>query len=46
MFGWLKTYRGLRKTRFIGTARVQLQAYLAAAAYNLLRMSRLRLDAG
>jgi transposase len=45
IFGWLKTYGGLRKTRFIGTARVQLQAYLAAAAYNLLRMSRLRLDA-
>jgi transposase len=44
IFGWLKTYGGLRKTRFIGTARVQLHAYLAGAAYNLLRMSRLRLD--
>jgi transposase len=46
IFGWLKTYGGLRKTRFIGTARVQLQAYLAAAAYNLLRMSRLQLSTG
>jgi transposase len=46
IFGWLKTYGGLRKTRFIGTARVQLQAYLAGAAYNLLRMSRLQLSMG
>jgi transposase len=41
IFGWLKTYGGLRKTRFIGTARVQLHAYIAGAAYNLLRMSQL-----
>ena len=46
IFGWLKTYGGLRKTRFIGTARVQLQAYLAGAAYNLLRMSRLQPGTG
>ena len=41
IFGWLKSYGGLRKTRFRGVARVQLAARLAAAAYNLLRMSRL-----
>jgi IS5 family transposase len=46
IFGWLKSYGGLRKTRFIGTARVQLHAYLAGAAYNLLRMSRLQLGIG
>jgi transposase len=46
IFGWLKTYGGLRKTRFIGTARVQLHAYLAGAAYNLLRMSRLQPGTG
>jgi transposase len=46
IFGWLKSYGGLRKTRFIGTARVQLHAYLAGAAYNLLRMSRLQLGSG
>jgi transposase len=46
IFGWLKTYGGLRKTRFIGSARVQLHAYLAGAAYNLLRMSRLQLGDG
>ncbi|MGH8390496.1 MAG: IS5 family transposase [Pseudomonas sp.] len=41
IFGWLKTYGGLRKTRFIGQARVQLHATLAACAYNLLRMAKL-----
>jgi transposase len=41
IFGWLKTYGGLRKTRFIGQPRVQLQATLAACAYNLLRMAKL-----
>ena len=46
IFGWLKSYGGLRKTRFIGTARVQLHAYLAGAAYNLLRMSRLQPGTG
>jgi transposase len=46
IFGWMKTYGGLRKTRFIGQARVQLHAYLVGAAYNLLRMSRLEPVAG
>lgn len=41
IFGWLKTVAGLRKTRFIGRERTQLYAYMAASAYNLLRMSRL-----
>lgn len=41
IFGWLKTVGGLRKSRVIGIARTQLQAYLAASAYNLLRMARL-----
>jgi len=41
IFGWLKTVGGLRKSRFIGIARTQLYAYLAASAYNLLRMARL-----
>jgi IS5 family transposase len=38
----MKAYGGLRRTRFRGLARVQLHAYLVAAAYNLLRISRLR----
>ncbi|MEZ5533154.1 MAG: IS5 family transposase [Steroidobacteraceae bacterium] len=41
IFGWLKTVGGMRKSRVIGIARTQMQAYLAASAYNLLRMSRL-----
>ena len=39
--GWLKTYGGLRKTRFVGQARVPLHATLAACAYHLLRMAKL-----
>jgi IS5 family transposase len=41
IFGWLKTYGGLRKTRFVGQVRVALQATLAVTAYNLLRMAKL-----
>ena len=41
IFSWLKTYGGLRNTRFVGTARVALHATLAATAYNLLRMAKL-----
>jgi IS5 family transposase len=29
-FGWMKTLRGLRKTRYRGRARVQMHAYLVA----------------
>lgn len=42
IFGWLKTIGGLRKTRFHGVARTQHAAFLVGAAYNLLRISRLR----
>jgi transposase len=41
IFGWLKTVGGMRKTRFIGEARTQLAAYLAAA-YKLLRSAKLQ----
>jgi len=40
-FGWMKTLGGLRKTRYRGRERVQMNAYLVAAAYNLLRIGRL-----
>lgn len=40
IFGWLKAYGGLRKTRFAGQARVALHATLAAIAYNLPRMAK------
>src|SRR5512138_2144052 len=41
IFGWAKTVGCFRKTRFRGRARTQLAAHLIAAAYNLLRISRL-----
>ena len=40
-FGWMKTIGGLRKTRYRGRERVQLHAYLVAAAYNLVRIAKL-----
>ena len=41
IFGWLKEYGGLQRSRFRGVARTQLTARLTAVAYNLLRLSRL-----
>lgn len=41
VFGWLKTIGGLRKTRYKGRAKTQLYAFMAAAAYNLLRITKL-----
>jgi transposase len=41
VFGWMKTIGGLRQTRYRGRERVQMHAYLVAAAYNLLRIARL-----
>lgn len=41
VFGWLKTIGGLRKTRYKGRAKTQLYAFMAGAAYNLLRMTKL-----
>lgn len=40
-FGWAKTVGGLRKTRFIGLAKVAAQGLLTFAAYNLTRMASL-----
>jgi transposase len=42
IFGWMKTYGGLRRTLMRGVNRVQLHAYVVAAAYNLLRLGRLQ----
>jgi len=41
IFGWVKTVANFRRTRFRGRARTQLGAYFVAAAYNLLRISKL-----
>jgi transposase len=40
-FGWMKTVGGLRRTRYRGRERVQMHAYLVAAAYNLVRIAKL-----
>lgn len=40
-FGWIKTTGGLRKTRFRGVKKTNLFACIAAATYNLIRMTRL-----
>ena len=41
IFGWMKVVGGFRKTRFKGRRRTQWWGYCVAAAYNLLRMSRM-----
>jgi IS5 family transposase len=41
VFGWMKAIGGFRRTRYRGLARTQLAGYLVAAAYNLVRMTRL-----
>lgn len=42
LIGWCKGVGGLRRTRFIGHERIQDDAMLVAAAWNLMRMTRLR----
>lgn len=42
IFGWSKTVAGLARTRFVGHIRIENSALIAGAAYNLLRMTKLR----
>ena len=42
IFGWMKTVGGFRKTRFIGLERTQMAGYFVGAAYNLMRIARLK----
>ena len=42
IFGWLKTVAGQARTRFVGRWKIRQAFTLAAAAYNLLRMVRLK----
>ncbi len=39
IFAWTKTVGGLRKTRFVGLAKVSAQTVFTLAAYNLTRMA-------
>ena len=44
VFGWMKTVGNFRKTRYRGLAKSRIAALMVAAAYNLLRMAKLRLN--
>jgi transposase len=41
VFGWIKTVGNFRKTRYIGLGPNQVAAHVLAAAYNLVRLSKL-----
>jgi len=40
-FGWIKDFAGPRRTRLVGRWKIKQHIQLAAAAYNLVRISRL-----
>jgi len=42
IIGWGKTVGRWARTRFLGQERIEMEALLTGAAYNLLRMTRLR----
>ena len=41
-FAWIKTIAGLHRTRLVGRWKLKQQVLVAAAAYNLIRMNKLR----
>jgi len=40
-FGWVKTVGGLRKSRFVGSEKLEFQFILSFSAFNLIRMRNL-----
>jgi len=42
IFGWMKTVGDLARTRFVGRWKIRLEMLVTGAAYNLLRLVRLR----
>jgi len=44
VFGWMKTVAGFARSRFIGLRKTQAWAYLVGGAYNLLRLTKLRMN--
>jgi transposase len=40
-FGWIKDFAGFRRTRLVGRWKIRMQVTIAAAAYNLVRMTRM-----
>jgi hypothetical protein len=41
VWGWAKTFGGLKRTRFRGLEKTRFAAQLIGAAYNLVRIARL-----
>lgn len=41
IFGWMKTYGGLAKSRYVGIQKNQVSAHIVGAAYNLVRLTKL-----
>ena len=41
IFGWTKTVGGFRRTRYRGSAKTQMAAYIVGAAYNPTRIAKL-----
>lgn len=41
VWGWMKSVGGMRKSRFVGQAKTQMQSLLVGTAYNLLRIAKL-----
>jgi hypothetical protein len=41
VIGWTKTVAGQARARFVGRSRIEMDAIVAGAAYNLLRMTKL-----
>jgi len=44
VFGWMKTVGNFRKTRYVGLPKNRAAAWMVGAAYNLLRMAKIRLN--
>jgi len=42
IFGWMKTVAGLTRTRFVGRWKILQELLVAGAAYNLVRLVRLK----
>lgn len=40
--GWMKEIAGLKRVRVVGRWKIELQAWIAGAAYNLMRVGKLR----
>ena len=42
VFGWAKSFGGLRRARYVGRWKIKQQSLTTLAAYNLLRLAKLK----